>query len=147
MDEFERDLTESTNAIHTSRAALLDRVRALSDSDLGRTRRGGWSVREALHHVIDSEIAYARVIAHLRSLPVQIPDAAPADTGSPAAVIAALERYRQALVAALDGVDEATFYDMRSLGREQYSVLSVLENVAMHDHEHLEQIERTVSRA
>ena len=51
------------------------------------------------------------------------------------------------LIALLDGVDEGTFYELRALGREQYSIVSVLENVASHDHEHLEQIARTIASA
>lgn len=147
MDEFARDLRDSQEAVRASRAALLDRVHALEDQDMERMRRGGWSVRDVLRHVIESEIAYTRVIAHLRSLPIQVPDMEPADVASVAAAARALERYRAVLTDAVDGVDENTFYDIRSLGREQYSVLSVLENVAMHDHEHLEQIARTVNHA
>jgi hypothetical protein len=49
-------------------------------------------------------------------------------------------------LAAVEGVDEDTFYEIRSLGPDQYSVVSVLENVASHDHEHVEQIEKTMSR-
>lgn len=59
--------------------------------------------------------------------------------------MAALARTRTQFVALLDGIDEATFYELRALGREQYSVVSVLENVASHDHEHLEQIAKTLA--
>ncbi|MEX2246293.1 MAG: DinB family protein [Dehalococcoidia bacterium] len=144
MSEFERDLSENVQAAEGARAALLERLRQLSDEDLRRTRRGGWSVQEVLRHVIEAEVGYTRVIAHLRSLSLQIPDATPDDVTSMPAVIAALERYRRELAAAVDGVDEATFYEVRALGREQYSVMSVLENVADHDHEHLGQIAKTV---
>ena len=33
-----------------------------------------------------------------------------------------------------------TFYELKKVGHEEYSVLSVLENVASHDHEHAAQI-------
>ncbi len=48
------------------------------------------------------------------------------------------------LSSTVSGVDEMTFYEPQTLGREQYSVVSVLENVASHDHEHLEQIVKTI---
>jgi hypothetical protein len=37
---------------------------------------------------------------------------------------------------ALEGVDEAAFYELKPLGKEEYSIVSVLENVVSHDHEH-----------
>jgi hypothetical protein len=64
--------------------------------------------------------------------------------GSISAVVDALERYRVMLSSTVSGVDEMTFYEPQTLGREQYSVVSVLENVASHDHEHLEQIVKTI---
>jgi uncharacterized damage-inducible protein DinB len=57
VTEFEQDLTENKAAIQAARAELLERLQTLSDDDLLRTRRGGWSVQEVLRHVIDSDIA------------------------------------------------------------------------------------------
>jgi uncharacterized damage-inducible protein DinB len=145
VDEFERDLTDNTKAIEAARQSLLKRLRLLTDEDLQRGRRGGWSIQKVLRHVIDAEIAYTKVIAHLRGLSLQVPDATPDDVASMSSVVDALERYRALLTSAVAGVDESTFYEMRTLGREQYSVVSVLENVASHDHEHLEQIVKTVA--
>jgi hypothetical protein len=145
VDEFERDLSENTKAIETARASLLERLRLLTDEDLRRGRRGGWSIQEVLRHVIDAEIAYTKVIAHLRGLSLQVPESTPDDVGTMSATVTALERSRGVLSSAFSGVDESTFYELRLLGREQYSVLSVLENVASHDHEHLEQIVKTVA--
>ena len=48
MDEFERELAANMTAIDIARASLVQRVRQLTDDDLARTRRGGWSVREVL---------------------------------------------------------------------------------------------------
>jgi hypothetical protein len=39
-------------------------------------------------------------------------------------------------------VTEDEFYEVRQLGREEYSVLSLLENVELHDNEHSAQIEQ-----
>jgi uncharacterized damage-inducible protein DinB len=145
VDEFERDLSENTKAIETARASLLERLRLLTDDDLRRGRRGGWSIQEVLRHVIDAEIAYTKVIAHLRGVSLQILESTPDDVATMSATVTALERSRGVLSSTVSGVDESTFYELRTLGREQYSVVSVLENVASHDHEHLEQIVKTVA--
>jgi hypothetical protein len=42
----------------------------------------------------------------------------------------------------VDGVDDETLYRLVPMGANEYSVLSVLENDADHDHEHLAQIRR-----
>ena len=107
---------------------------------------GEWGPEQVVRHLIDSEVAYAKVIGFLRSNPVELENASDADVASPAAAAAALERVRARLLALVDGVEEATFYDLRALGKEQYSVLSVLENIASHDHEHVEQLRKTLAR-
>lgn len=145
MNEFERDLAENTSAIQTARASLLERLRVLTDEDLLRGRRGGWSIQEVLRHVIDAEVAYTKVLGFLRFRPVGPANASDDDVASASAAVAALARTRNQFVTFIDGIDEATFYELRALGREQYSVVSVLENVASHDHEHLEQIAKTLA--
>ena len=147
VGEFERDLAENLAAIAVARDVLLRQVHLLGNDDLRRTRRGGWSIQEVLRHVIDAEVSYTKVIGFLRSHPVELASASDDDVASPQAAAAALEGAREALVGMLDGVDEETFYELRALGREQYSVVSVLENIASHDHEHLEQITKTVATA
>ena len=70
--------------------------------------------------------------------------AAPAsarELSSPRDAQAALADSRKALVEAAAGVDEETFYRLGGGGQE-YSVVSVLENVHQHDEEHRSQIER-----
>jgi uncharacterized damage-inducible protein DinB len=145
MGDFNRDLQDNLSAIEEARSALLKEVRGLSADDLQHVRRGGWSVQQVLRHVIDSEVAYAKVIGFLRNNPPDIAIASDDDVASGAAAADALERVRRTTLALLDGVDEDTFYELRALGREQYSVISVLENVASHDHEHLEQVSRTLA--
>lgn len=145
MDEFSRDLKENLDAIASARKRLLQEVSGLSADDLQRVRRGGWSVQEVLRHLIDSEVAYAKVIGFLRSNPVDLQNAGDDDIASGSAAAGALERVRQRMMTLLDGIDESTFYELRALGKEQYSVVSVLENVASHDHEHLEQISKTLA--
>jgi uncharacterized damage-inducible protein DinB len=145
VDDFQRELGENLARIRAARAPLLEQLRRLSADDLEAMRRGGWSVREVLRHVIDSEVAYAKVIGFLRNSAADIANASDGDVTSGSAAADALERVRRTTLSLLDGIDEDTFYDLRALGREQYSVLSVLENVAGHDHEHLEQIARTLA--
>ncbi len=145
MGDFSSDLASNLDEMADHRKHLLDAVSALSTDDMMVTRRGGWSVREVLHHVIDAEVSYTKVIGFLRSAPVDVPNATDADVASPEAASEALRRSRQQLLASLEGVDESTFYDLRALGKEQYSVVSVLENVAAHDHEHLVQLKKTLA--
>ena len=145
MDDFNRDLQDNLSAIGKARSELLKKVRGLTADDLQHVRRGGWSVQQVLRHVIDSEVAYAKVIGFLRDNPQDIAGASDDDVASGAAVADALKRTRRETLALLDAVDESTFYDLRALGKEQYSIVSVLENVASHDHEHLEQISKTLA--
>jgi uncharacterized damage-inducible protein DinB len=145
MNSFQRDLDENLDAITSAREAVLRELGQLRDEDLAATRRGSWSVREVLHHLIDSEVAYAKVVAFLRSTPIDLANARDDDTASPGAAAAALARVRAQLLELVEGIDEKTFYDLRALGKEQYSVVSVLENVASHDHEHVQQIAKTVA--
>ena len=46
--EFERDLQRCHNELGAARQQLLAVVAALSDADLHKARRGGWSVRRAV---------------------------------------------------------------------------------------------------
>ena len=142
MTEFDDDLARANLDLADARASLLGVVRALTDDALDRGRRGSWPVRQVLDHVIQSEVAYARVIAHIRGLDAAID--APTAVASVPDALDALGSTRASLLAVLDGVGEDEFYELRTLGHDQYSVLSVLENVAAHDHEHAGQIERTV---
>ncbi len=137
--EFDRDLEAMRSELDAAREELSGVVAALGDADLGRERRGGWTVQRVLEHVIQSEWLYARLVNHLRDLPVPGDDV----SGAPSSVDDAaqrLEASRVALLAAVAGVDEESFYRLRTMGHEEYSILSVLENVSNHDREHAEQV-------
>ncbi len=141
--EFERDLEQARRELDAARSELLGVVDGLSEGDLDRARRGGWTVGRVLEHVIQSEWLYARLVAHLRERLV------PGDavSGAPSSVADAAQRLdasRRALLAALDGVDEESFYRLRVVGHEEYSVVSVLENAAHHDREHAGQVRAIV---
>ncbi|MGH2671173.1 MAG: hypothetical protein ACRDH5_19025, partial [bacterium] len=66
-----------------------------------------------------------------------IPPSAPSST---AEAREQLDSSGAAFRSALVGVSEDAFYTVRPVGHEEYSVLSLLENVAHHDEEHCIQI-------
>jgi uncharacterized damage-inducible protein DinB len=138
-EEFDDDLRRLQKELAESRSAFDRVVDAISDDSLDVARRGGWSVRRVLDHVISSEEGYARVIAHLRGRPIAdtVPPSSPASVGDAKSKLAAS---RGILLGALDGVDEDAFYSLQRVGHEEYSIISVLENVISHDHEHSEQL-------
>lgn len=137
--EFDRDLEKMRAGLSAARGELLRVVRSLGDAELDRGTRGGWQVRRILEHVTYSEQAYARIVSHLRSQPPlgDIPPCAPSSAQDAAGKLAASHH---ALLAALEGVDEETFYRVAPIGHEEYSVLSLLQNEANHEREHGGQI-------
>ncbi len=94
---------------------------------------------KVLEHIIGAEWHYAQLVGRLRGQGEVTPESVAAVTAADAAP--ALERSRAALLQALDGVTEEDFYRLSLVGREEYSVVSVLENVEQHDAEHLAQIQ------
>jgi len=137
------DLSAILDAMRANREQLVAGIQSLTSEDMARARRGGWSVGRVLHHVIESEVAYVRLIAHLRGQTA--PELAAVEPADGAAAVEQLRVTREALVRAADGVDDDTLYAMSKLGANEYSVLSVLENDGDHDHEHLSQIERLMA--
>ena len=139
-DEFDHDLTRCREDLAAARQELLSIVRALSDADLEKSRRGGWTVRRVLEHVIESEWAYSRLAAHLRGLPVagDAIDALPSSAKDAADRLAAS---RAALLGAVGGVDEESFYRLAQVAHEEYSIISLLENTINHDREHGAQVQ------
>ena len=143
-DEFDRDLATARDSLASAREGLLAVVSALAEDDLTRARRGGWSVRKVLEHVIQSEWLYSRLATHLKgSTSAEEPE--PAAFASVAEAAEQLDAVRAALLAAIDGVDEESFYRLQTVGHEEYSVLSLLENVALHDREHGPQVQEILA--
>lgn len=138
-DDMERDVQEVRAKLDGARRELLGVVTSLRDEDLAAGRRGGWPVRRVLEHVIHSEWLYSRLITHLRGLPVP-GDPIEAMPSSAAQATALLEASHAALLAASEGVDEEPFYRLQQIGHEEYSILSLLENEASHEHEHTNQM-------
>jgi len=142
--ELDKDLQSSRTGLDAARDELLAVVAALSEDDLERGRRGGWTVRRVLEHVIWSEWMYSRIVTHLRG---GQPSADPVDAtpSSPADAVERLAGSRAALLAAVEGVDEETFYRLAKIGQEEYSVLSLLENEINHEREHAQQVRALVA--
>ena len=139
------DLTAAHQELEAARTDLVVALNAVPDEALERSRRGGWTVQRVLQHLIQSEWHYAALITQLRGQTATPP---PDERGNPASVSDAAQRLtesRRALLGALAGIDEAAYYRLDTIGREEYSVLSVLENVAHHDREHAAQLRSIVA--
>jgi uncharacterized damage-inducible protein DinB len=143
-NEFDSDLRQLQGELSTSRAELLGVIQSVADSDLDRARRGGWTIARVLEHVIQSEAMYTAAIAAIAGGSASSPQGG-GPPGSRAEAVQQLESTRRALETALASATEENFYRLQRLGHEEYSVASVLENVANHDREHAEQIRRTLA--
>jgi uncharacterized damage-inducible protein DinB len=143
ITNFESDREALLADIAAARDELLRTVRSLEPGDLARGRRGGWTITRILEHVIQSERLYAQAVSALTGTPVPAPDTA-SDPQTSDEALAALDTTRSAVLAAVENATEDNFYDIRTFGHDEYSVLSVLENVANHDREHAEQIAKTL---
>lgn len=139
------DLSRTLDELHQDRERLLAVVVRLAQADFDRARPGGWSIRRVIEHVIESEAAYAKVLAHLcgKASP-QVPER---DVSDARDTREKLDRTRTAVLTMADGLDAATLYEIKPVGREEYSPLSMLENIALHDREHAEQIESLLAGA
>jgi len=141
---YHSDLAASQEAIRVARDELLSVVDSLGRADFERARKGGWPVRKVLEHIIHSEKLYAQATAYLCGAEVSgRPETASA--ASPAEARTMLLDARKALLTALEGLEMdprayETFYELKRVGHEEYSVISLLENVAGHDREHAAQI-------
>ncbi len=145
MSDFEKDLAKAKADAEAAREEFLGVVKSLKDADFDRERRGGWPIKRVLDHAIHSEVLYARLARHLLELPQPEGDAVTVPPATVADAVSGLEDSRAALEEAIDGVDEDTFYTMRIVGHEEYSILSLLENVTLHDREHGPQIQEILA--
>ncbi len=143
MSQFESDKADLMQELGEARSEFEAVVKNLSPKDLGRARRGSWPVSRILEHVRDSERIYTQLISVFNGHPavaVQNGDLNTADV-----VVSSLDATRAGLLDAVSTVEEKDFYRLQKIGHEEYSVLSILENVASHDREHAEQIRKTLA--
>lgn len=117
----------------------------LGDADLDKGSRGGWTVRKVLEHTIQSEWFYAAGVDALRDRSPRRPGSGDIEVDSVSGALASLDKSRAALLDALKGVEEGVFYTVGTVLHQEYSILSILENVEAHDDEHGGQIERIVT--
>ncbi len=136
-------LSRTLAEMRDGRQALVAAIALLREGDLERARPGGWAVRRILAHVAESEHAYARLLAQMTGRPA--PDVSVVEAATATAAIAQLDRTRAAVHAMIEGIDGATLYRLVRFGHEEYSPLSVLENVAAHDREHRAQLAQVLA--
>lgn len=141
MSDFTLDKAELLSELQEGRSRLNEVVSKLSADDLSRARRGSWPISRILEHVVHSERLYAQLISVFSGVGTSIEPSSEPSTA--AEVLTALEATRKAVLDGIDRVKEEDFYRLQTIGHEEYSVLSILENVASHDREHAEQIQKT----
>ena len=140
--EFEQDCQRVLVDVGAARNELLLMVGGLSDADLDVGRRGAWSVRGVLQHIVQAEWGHTRGIKRLLGEEdPEIPESPALETA--AAAIEALSESRAAHMASVDGIEEDAFYRLavpNPAGGQEWSVMSFLEGTADHDREHQHQI-------
>lgn len=142
MSDFDSDKAQLLSDLQAGRAQLNEVVGKLSADDLSSARRGSWPVSKILDHVLHSERLYAQLISVFTGVGTSIEPSGSPTTSTEA--VTALEATRRAVLDGADQVKEEDFYRLQVIGHEEYSVLSILENVAAHDREHAEQIRKTL---
>ena len=142
---FEEQLRALRQDMELARAELVGAIEAVPRELFKVAPRGEWSVEAVLRHVVKSERFYSSAVDRLRDRPVAARATEPSPFDGTAEALQALADVRQELLAALDGVTEDAFYEMKQLGFNEESIKSILENVAMHDQEHAHQIAKTVA--
>jgi len=142
MSDFDSDKAQLLSDLEAGRARLNEVVGRLSADDLSSARRGSWPVSKILDHVLHSERLYAQLISVFSGVGTSIEPSGSPTTSAEA--LTSLEATRRAVLDGIGHVKEEDFYRLQTIGHEEYSVLSILENVASHDREHAEQIRLTV---
>lgn len=145
MSEFDADKAALLRDMHEARAELEAVVGKLEAKDMERMRRGSWPVSRILEHVRDSERIYTQLISVFNGQPAISVESGELTT--PAKVASSLGATRTGLLEAISSVEEKDFYRLQTIGHEEYSVLSIPENVASHDREHAQQVQKTVVAA
>src|SRR5713101_2312583 len=97
---FETELAAARRDLDAAREDLLSSIDPLPDEALDRARRGGWSVRRVLQHVIEADWGHVRLVAQLRGLAAARPGETSGAPGSLPDAVQRLATVRQALVAA-----------------------------------------------
>lgn len=143
MSDFQTERASLIKDLTESRSHLVGVVEQLKPEEFDQARRGSWAVSKILDHVLHSERLYTQLISVFSGKPTAVLDAA--KFGSAADAKSALDSSRDAFLSAVEEVKEDDFFRLQTVGHEEYSVLSILENNAAHDREHAEQIRKTLA--
>lgn len=143
MSDFDSERASLIKDLAESRSHLVGVVQQLKPEHLAQARRGSWAVSKILDHLLQSERLYTQLISVFSGKPASVPEAA--RFGGAADVKSALDNSRNAFLSAVAAVKEDDFFRLQTIGHEEYSVLSILENNAAHDREHAEQIRKTLA--
>ena len=148
--EFDVDFERAMAELAAARDELLSKVRGLTDADLDVGRRGSWTVGAVLRHVVESDWYHGNGIASLRETdPPARESRQEEERPAPATVeeaLALLDESGAALQATVEGVEEETFYRLRKVWSQEWSVLSYLEGSGDHYREHAEQIRNLLAQ-
>jgi phosphinothricin acetyltransferase len=137
------DLARTIVDMHGARAELLGVIAGLSRDDMTRVRAGGWTVGRVLWHLIESESIYVKLLAHQTGRVA--PEVLVSKPSAPEDAPPMLSDTRAAVLKLVDALDDETLYRMTRVGHEEYSPLSLLENIAAHEREHAGQISELVA--
>ena len=143
MSDFDTERASLIKDLAESRSRLVGVVEQLKPEEFEQARRGSWTVSKILDHVLHSERLYTQLISVFSGKPGSVPEAT--KFGNAAGAKSALDNSREAFLSAVDEVKEDDFFRLQTIGHEEYSVLSILENNASHDREHAEQIRKTLA--
>jgi hypothetical protein len=141
VSDFETDKEELLSELTQSRSVLISVVEKLQPENFGQARKGSWAISKILDHVLHSERLYTQLVSTFSGKPATVGEAGEVTTAGEAG--SALSKSRAAFLDAVEGVTEEDFYRLQTIGHEEYSILSILENNAAHDREHAEQIRKT----
>jgi uncharacterized damage-inducible protein DinB len=142
VSDFDTERASLIKDMAESRSHLVGVVERLKPEQFEQARRGSWAVSKILDHVLHSERLYTQLVSVFSGKPASVPEAT--KFGSAADAKSALDSSRDAFLSAVEGVKEDDFFRLQTIGHEEYSVLSILENNASHDREHAEQIRKTL---
>jgi len=137
---FEADLETALADATRARADLVSTVQCLTEADLDKVKRGGWPIHRVITHTIEHDYYMAMFVASARGERFTGSSDATCGGQSIDEVLCRMEAGRTALLSAVNGIAEDDFYTLKTIGLEEFSPLSAIENAATHDREHLEQV-------
>lgn len=142
---WESDLARATRDMGDARERLLTIVARLSDDDFSRGGTGGWAVGRVLLHLIESEAIYAKLMAHMTG--GNASEAAVAEPEDADAAATLLVGTRASVLGAVAAADSESLYRLTKFGHEEFSPLSLIENIASHERDHADQIAELAAEA